>query len=138
MAEPLHILVVEDDHDTRDSLCELFQFHGYRTSTAASAADARTRFQLRVPDIVILDAGLPDSSGFDLAREIKDDYAAIAPTIIVFTGYPGLEAAAHAAGCDAFVLKPSTEPLLRAVASAADECRGRSVSPPARMAEKGK
>jgi CheY-like chemotaxis protein len=138
MDEPFHVLVVEDNPDARNALCELLQLHGYRTAAAATAADARLRLHLRVPDIVVLDAGLPDSSGFDLAREIKERYRAGAPTIIVFTGYHRLEHAARDAGCDAFVPKPNIPLLLRALDGAAAERRSRPVAQVARRTRKSR
>jgi two-component system, OmpR family, torCAD operon response regulator TorR len=76
------ILVVEDDPVARLGLCEGIERAGFDVREAPSAAEARKAFSDFAPDVVILDLGLPDDSGHNLAREFR---AATDPGIIVVT-----------------------------------------------------
>jgi CheY-like chemotaxis protein len=86
--EQLSILVVEDDEPTRQVMARLLDKLGYNTVTASSKASAieaasRNRF-----DLLISDLGLPDGSGHELMRQIRQQYARIRG--IALSGY-GME-----------------------------------------------
>ncbi|MGK5026153.1 response regulator [Janthinobacterium sp. RB2R34] len=112
-AEPLvgsskRILVVDDNEDAADTLAELLGLDGHDVRTAYTGAQAIGQtFEFR-PDIVFLDIGLPDMSGYDVAGklrllEIPQDFQ-----LIALTGY-GQEhdrLAALAAGFDDHFAKP--------------------------------
>ena len=68
------ILLVEDDVFIRNNVCSLLQQEGYHTAACSSLEEARTCLRQRIPDLVILDVLLPDGSGFDLCREIRESY----------------------------------------------------------------
>jgi len=68
-----HLLLVEDDPSLGATLQERLQKEGYSVAWSQTQADAETAFKKRAPDLVILDVGLPDGSGFDLARKIKSE-----------------------------------------------------------------
>ncbi len=102
------ILVVDDDRHIRTILDRYLTLEGYEVRGAESGQAMRDLIQERKPDIVLLDLGLPDASGFDLARELQTD-----PTIgiIILTGSGekvdkifGLET-----GADDYVEKPFDE-----------------------------
>ena len=65
------LLLVEDDPSLAKSLVERLQQEKFQVFWASSLATAREFLQKQKPDLVILDIGLPDGSGLDLAREIK-------------------------------------------------------------------
>ncbi len=71
MTQRTHILIVEDEAVTRSLLSKTFTAEGFRISTAADGAQMRAALRGGDVDLMILDVNLPDSSGFDLAREIR-------------------------------------------------------------------
>jgi DNA-binding response OmpR family regulator len=108
------VLVVDDNHDALVMLLEAFkhaEIEAFGAGTAKEAMDLATAIR---PDVAVLDIGLPDVNGFDLARSLRalPDGAWI--RLIAVTGY-GREqdkAAARAAGFDAFFAKPVDMPTL--------------------------
>ena len=66
-----HVLVVDDDRRLRQLLARFLGEHGYRVTTAASAAEARAKRAGLVFDALILDVMMPGENGFDLARRIR-------------------------------------------------------------------
>ncbi|MCO4882402.1 PAS domain S-box protein [Paraburkholderia caribensis] len=64
----LHILVVEDDRDGRDALCELLGLLGHTWDAVANAEEALKHLQLHPFDVLLTDLTLPGMSGLDLAR----------------------------------------------------------------------
>ncbi len=65
------ILVVEDEPAIADNINYALATEGFEVCWHATAADAFLELQGRVPDLVVLDVGLPDRSGFDLCRDIR-------------------------------------------------------------------
>ena len=64
-----HILIVEDEAALRGDLVDFLALSGYEASGVASAAKLRSELDCgALPQVVILDVGLPDAGGFDLAR----------------------------------------------------------------------
>jgi two-component system phosphate regulon response regulator OmpR len=65
------VLVVDDDRRLRDLLARFLVEHGYRVTTAASAAEARAKAENFVFDAFVLDVMMPGENGFDYARTIR-------------------------------------------------------------------
>jgi two-component system phosphate regulon response regulator OmpR len=65
------VLVVDDDRRLRDLIARFLSEHGYRVTTAASAAEARARSETFVFDALVLDVMMPGETGFDYARVIR-------------------------------------------------------------------
>ncbi len=65
------LLLVEDEENLGRTLQERLQKEGHDVRLSGTLEDARREIFLEKPDLVILDVGLPDGSGFDLAKEIK-------------------------------------------------------------------
>lgn len=65
------LLVVEDEADLREFLCTTLRAHGYQVRAAGSCAEARVLAQEEVPDMVLLDLGLPDGDGHELITEFR-------------------------------------------------------------------
>jgi len=65
------VLVVDDNQDSADSLTLLLEFEGYVARAAYSAKDAIEQVDAFVPDIILLDIGMPGMNGYDLAQHIK-------------------------------------------------------------------
>ena len=66
-----HVLVVDDDRRLRDLLARFLVEHGYRVTTAASAAEARAKSENFVFDALVLDVMMPGETGFDYARAVR-------------------------------------------------------------------
>jgi len=70
-----HILIVDDDALMRRSLAFNLENAGYRVSTSGNAEDALALSRRDVPDIVLLDIGLPGMDGLDALKIIKERFA---------------------------------------------------------------
>ena len=68
-----HLMIVDDDRRIRDLLSRFLTEHGYRVTTAESAADARARMGGLAFDLLILDVMMPGESGFELARSVRTE-----------------------------------------------------------------
>lgn len=80
------VLVVEDDEGTRNALVALLELGGYRTVATALGVEAvRVAPELR-PDVVLLDLLLPQSSGLDTLRLLREGKATAAIPVIAMTG----------------------------------------------------
>ena len=66
-----HVLVVDDDRRLRDLLARFLVEHGYRVTTAATAAEARGKSESLVFDALVLDVMMPGETGFDYARAVR-------------------------------------------------------------------
>ncbi len=73
MNQPAKILVVNDQSSTLRATCRLLESAGYSLLTAPSGAEALRLTGEQKPDLVLLDASLPDISGFDVCKQIKAD-----------------------------------------------------------------
>jgi len=84
--EEHRILVVEDDRDVADTICEMLQMHGYTVVTVASGADALNALdQSGKFSLVLTDVVMPHMGGFELARRIQE--RADAPVVALVSGY---------------------------------------------------
>ncbi|HTY07064.1 MAG TPA: response regulator [Gemmatimonadales bacterium] len=106
MAEPLPVvLVVEDEPQMRRFLRTALEQHGYRPVEAGTAREGLMQASGRNPDLILLDLGLPDGDGIDVARQIR----ARARTPIIVLSARGREpdkVAALDAGADDYLTKP--------------------------------
>jgi DNA-binding response OmpR family regulator len=101
-----HILVVEDDPAIGSELAEALAGHGYATVLATTGAAALQHLQNRLPDLVLLDLGLPDIDGVVLCRRMR---AALPQTVIVVLTARTQEfevVVALDAGADDYLTKP--------------------------------
>jgi CheY-like chemotaxis protein len=69
--EGLHVLVVEDDEDTREVLTLGLTLYGAEVVAVASAADAIAELERNIPDVMLSDIGLPDEDGLALIRRVR-------------------------------------------------------------------
>ena len=101
------ILLVEDDFMLRHAFKLLLEDAGYAITEAGTAAQAITTAQRDNPDLILLDMGLPDANGLDVARTLRKEGMLDTP-IIALTGRVGAEekAACIAAGCTSYLAKP--------------------------------
>jgi CheY-like chemotaxis protein len=107
---PLRVLVVDDYPDAAQMSCEVLRVMGHTCVEATSGESALAIARTFAPDLVILDIGLPDISGYELAPRVRA-LAGDRPIVIAaLTGWgaPADLASARAAGFDHHVVKPTT------------------------------
>jgi two-component system CheB/CheR fusion protein len=103
------ILIVEDNADAASTMATLLEMMGHQVQVVHDGASALAAFaDGQRPEVAIVDVGLPDMSGYDLARAIRTQPAASRVTLIAHTGY-GQDAdreLAREAGFDHHMVKP--------------------------------
>ncbi|WP_338678856.1 response regulator [Janthinobacterium sp. TB1-E2] len=81
------ILVVDDNCDAADTLAELLEMYGHTVRTAYTGTQATERTLEFKPDIVFLDIGLPDMSGYDVAIKMRQLPIPQQFLLVALTGY---------------------------------------------------
>jgi two-component system, NtrC family, response regulator AtoC len=111
-----HVLIVDDDANTREALAALAQAEGFTTAAAGSVAEARIQLVRQRPDVVLMDLRLPDGSGMDLFEDLED--RSTIETILI-TGHASVESAVEALrmGASDYLTKPVNLQRLKAVLS---------------------
>ena len=102
------ILLVEDDADTREALKTLLELSGHQVAVAADGGEAVAHVVAYRPDVALVDIGLPEIDGNEVARRIRALLGAGGIFLVALTGYGGEaeEELARAAGFDAHFTKP--------------------------------
>ena len=84
---PYRILVVDDNKDGADSLAMMLQIMGHETRTAYDGAVALEAAGTFLPDVVLLDIGLPKLNGYEVARRIREQPWGACMVLIAQTGW---------------------------------------------------
>ncbi len=102
------ILVVDDNRDSASSLATLLQLQGHAVVTAYDGLEAVATAQSYLPDLILLDIGLPKLNGYEAARQIRTAERSGAVCIVALTGWGQEEDRnrSAAAGFDAHLVKP--------------------------------
>ena len=110
----LRILVVDDNHDAAETLGLLLSSQGHEVTVEHGSMAALERARSMRPDVCLLDIGLPDMDGRELARRLKADPATSGATLVAVTGYGQQQDrdAALAAGFQHHLVKPVNVDLL--------------------------
>ena len=100
------ILVVDDEAEIRESLEALLDLEGYQVELAANAAEGERKLELRVYDLVLLDLMMPEKSGMEMLRDVRERDRHT--PIFMITAYGTLEAAVQAVklGANDYLAKP--------------------------------
>lgn len=119
------VLIVDDNRDAADSLAMLLQFEGCTVNTAADGAEALAVFDRVQPEIVLLDIGLPDIDGYEVARRIRSRQGPRKTLLIALTGWGQEQDKKRAAlaGFDEHLTKPVSLDLLRMLMNVANPGR---------------
>ena len=116
--ERKRILIVEDDRLCLIVLRQLLTAQGHEILQASEGRDAFARARNERPDLILMDIRLPDISGLDATRLLKNDDQTKNIPIIAVTAFISSEYEIKAleSGCDAYISKPvNIDKLLRTV-----------------------
>lgn len=100
------LLLVEDDANLGATLSERLDAAGYRTTWVRSLREARRELGLERFGLVILDVGLPDGSGFELATELRRACSGSGVLFLTAQGDPERRVQGLALGAEDYVVKP--------------------------------
>jgi len=115
---PLRAVVCDDATDLRDLVADLLRLRGHEVSVVGDGPAAIQLIVAERPDVALIDIGLPDMDGYEVARTIREQLTDHKPRLIAMTGYGQASdrAAAFEAGFDAHIVKPaSADKILRAL-----------------------
>jgi CheY-like chemotaxis protein len=102
------IMVVDDNEPSRDALSRRLERRGYRILTAADGQQAVATAQAKLPDLILMDLGLPGIDGWEATRQLKASASSRHIPIIVLSAHAMTNDRdlALAAGADDFDTKP--------------------------------
>jgi two-component system, OmpR family, response regulator len=114
---PLSVLVVDDIDDVAHSTAEMLTKIGHAVRVAKTGAAALRLAAHEKPDVVLLDIGLPDMPGWDVAARLRTQSAGKQPLLIAVTGYgsPADRLESQKAGFDLHLVKPADPAALIAL-----------------------
>ena len=103
-----HVLVVDDNEINLKLVSDVLECAGMRVSRAHDAPSAEAMLEREVPELVLMDIGLPGMDGLNLTRKLRTDPRFDSMIIVALTAYAmkGDDEKAYAAGCDAYITKP--------------------------------
>lgn len=105
MAEQARLLVVDDDAEVRRLLCDYLGGQGYRVRDYPDSAALRQALDEELPDLVLLDVGLPGEDGLSLARFLREHHDL--PVIMISgAGTPLDRIVGLEVGADDYLVKP--------------------------------
>jgi PAS domain S-box-containing protein len=111
----LRILIVDDNVDAADSIAMLLSMEGHKTRTVNTARAALLAVPDFKPEVVLLDIGLPEMDGYEVARRLRTQNGVHRMRLVAVTGYgqPADRQRAHAAGFDEHMVKPVEPAVLQ-------------------------
>jgi len=103
------ILIVEDEAIIASIISRSLKYHGYSVTVTRKGKDALEKIQISNYNLILLDIGLPDISGIELLKKIRETDDEI--IIILITGRPCLETSVDSVnnGADGYLIKPLRE-----------------------------
>jgi signal transduction histidine kinase len=110
-----YILVVDDNRDAASSLTMLLNLAGYQATAVFTGNEALTAANRSPPEMILLDIGLPDLNGYEVAKRLRVSFAGRPLMLVALTGW-GQETdrrRAKEAGFDHHLLKPVDFGLLK-------------------------
>jgi two-component system cell cycle response regulator DivK len=106
------VLVVEDNDINMKLFHDLLEAHGHEVLEARDGMEALKLARSHLPDLIVMDIQLPEVSGLDVTKWIKEDDALIAIPVIAVTAFAmkGDEEKIREVGCEAYIAKPISVP----------------------------
>jgi CheY-like chemotaxis protein len=121
---PLRAVVCDDAADLRELVADLLRLRGHEVTVVEDGPSAVAIVCREKPDVALIDIGLPEMDGYEVARQIRERLKDSPPRLIAMTGYGQASDRAHAfeAGFDAHIVKPaSADKILRALYGSPEE-----------------
>ena len=121
------ILIVEDNPVNLKLASVILRAEGYETEGAADAPEAEARIAAHVPDLILMDLGLPGKDGYEFTRELREKPETATVPILAVTSFAmkGDRTKAMEAGCNGHLTKPiDRAALLEHVRTLLDEPSG--------------
>ena len=108
MNQPGHILVVDDVAKNVTLLRDILEAKGYKVSTASSGTEALEKIRTDPPNLVLLDVIMPDLSGFEVCKRVRDNSDTALLPVVLVTALDSTEDRIRGieAGADDFLTKP--------------------------------
>ena len=102
------VLIVEDNELNMKLFSDLLEAHGYATLKTANGIEAIDIARAHHPDLILMDIQLPEVSGLDVTRWLKEDDDLKAIPVIAVTAFAmkGDEERIREGGCEAYLSKP--------------------------------
>ena len=112
---PVRLLLVNDNADALQSLGMLLELEGHQVATCGAGREAVILMKKTPPEVAIIDVGMPDMDGFDVARAVRADSRLDDVMLVALTGYAAEsdKSRALAAGFDYHLTKPLSLDKLR-------------------------
>lgn len=122
------VLIVDDNQNGANSLADLLALQEHETQVAFSAKHALEQIGSFVPDVALLDIGLPEMDGYELARRLRAMPELNGIRLVALTGYGEAEVRkrTQAAGFDDHLVKPVDVSVLQRAIAASDTRDGPS------------
>ncbi len=111
--DPVHVLIVDDEHQFVDAVVERLRLRGFNADGATSGQDAMELLRQRPYDVVVLDVKMPGVGGFNVIRKIKEEWPNL--RVVLITGHGSSQDAEEGLQLGAFryLMKPvSIEDLI--------------------------
>lgn len=111
------VLVVDDNRDAADAMAVLLSIDGHHIATAYDGATALASAASALPEVVLLDIGLPDITGYEVARRLRALDGGERVTIVAISGWGQArdKQLAFESGFDAHLTKPADPSQVRAL-----------------------
>jgi signal transduction histidine kinase/ActR/RegA family two-component response regulator len=105
----LRVMVVDDNVDAAQMLAALLEVQGHAVCVEYDGKGALAHAQRDCPDVLLLDIGLPDMDGYELARRLRSQPESAGATLVALTGYGQSQdrKEAEQAGFDHYLVKPA-------------------------------
>ena len=118
------VLVIEDNLDHAITSVMLLRELGHEVESALNGGAGLASARTFKPEVVLLDVGLPDSLGWDVARQLKDEHPQVRIFAVTGRSADADRERSLQAGCEAHIVKPVKVAVYEALLGSA---RGRSV-----------
>jgi two-component system cell cycle response regulator DivK len=104
------VLIVEDNELNMKLFRDLLEAHGYKTLQTRNGIEALSLAREHQPDLILMDIQLPEVSGLDVTKWLKEDEALRHIPVIAVTAFAmkGDEERIREGGCEAYISKPIT------------------------------
>jgi DNA-binding response OmpR family regulator len=105
-ADPVAVLVIEDDMDARHIYSEYLRAKRFTVFTAVDGRAGLNKITELRPDVIVLDLAMPRVDGWTVLQHVRESSLTADIPVVVVSAVTDARDAAFAAGCDAYLAKP--------------------------------